>query len=159
MMTMCKFCQNIIQILSNILFWYLDFLSKYELYVLCNCLCILICVCICLGWNSEIWSKLWNLVKILKFGQSSEIWSKCWYLVKIVKFDWNCLTSVIGRELVHSRWLQSSELLLFYTPLKKCSHAVSAWSFRQTPIPVFQFICQHCYADALNELKTDVIWP
>ena len=43
------------------------------------------------GWNCEIWSKLYNLVKIVKFGQNCEIWSNCkiwsklWNLVKIVK--------------------------------------------------------------------------
>ena len=32
-------------------------------------------------WNCEIWSILWNLVKIMKSGQNCEIWSKMWNLV------------------------------------------------------------------------------
>ena len=56
-------------------------------------------------WNSEIWSKFWNLVEILKFGRKSdfffnlveilkfgrnfEIWSKFWNLVKILKLGQN----------------------------------------------------------------------
>ena len=37
----------------------------------------------------EIWSKFWNLVELLKFGQTFEIWSKFWNLVKILKFGQN----------------------------------------------------------------------
>ena len=36
--------------------------------------------------NSKIWSKFWNLVEILKFGQIFEILPKTWNLVEILKF-------------------------------------------------------------------------
>ena len=39
------------------------------------------------GENCEIWSKLWNLVKIVKFGQNSQIWSKFSNLAEILWSD------------------------------------------------------------------------
>ena len=39
--------------------------------------------------NSEIWLKSWNLVEILKFGWNPEIWVKFWNLVKILKLGQN----------------------------------------------------------------------
>ena len=35
-----------------------------------------------------IWSKSWNLVEILIFGQNPEIWLKSWSLVKILKLGY-----------------------------------------------------------------------
>ena len=35
--------------------------------------------------NTKNWSKLWNLIKILKFWQNFEIWSKCWNLTLLIK--------------------------------------------------------------------------
>ena len=42
-----------------------------------------------IGWNCEMWLKLWNLVEIVMFCRNCDIWSKLWNLVKIVKFGRN----------------------------------------------------------------------
>ena len=53
------------------------------------------------GQNCEIWSKLWNLVKIVKFGQNSEAEFKTNGLVKILKLNQNSqLLTKVGIELL-----------------------------------------------------------
>ena len=47
-----------------------------------------------LGWNCEIWLKLWSLVEIVKFGRNCEIWWKLWNLVEIVNICEHLWTSV-----------------------------------------------------------------
>ena len=41
-----------------------------------------------IGWNSEIWLKVWNFVKIVKFGQHCEIWQKLANFLGFVCFLW-----------------------------------------------------------------------
>ena len=48
--------------------------------------------------NSKIWSKFWNLVEILKFGQIFEILPKTWNLVEILKFGWNLVWKALNPQ-------------------------------------------------------------
>ena len=40
--------------------------------------------------NCEVWSKMWNLVKIVKFGQNYDVWSKLTNLFDIEKNGQHC---------------------------------------------------------------------
>ena len=72
------------------------------------------------GWNCEIWLKLWNLAEIVKFGWNCEIWLKLWNLAENVKFDQ-----------VQSRFQRDLKLNSIFSTLGECRPFLAALATRQ----------------------------
>ena len=80
------------------------------------------------GQNCEIWSKMWNMVEIVKSGQICEIWLKLWNFVKIVKFGHEVAPLALSAILA-TRWRHFNFLQIW--PLALLENVSTRWRYFQ----------------------------